>query len=217
MIVVACSGFPVPVSRYFRSFEAVEIVDTEIGVPGEGTLRRWLREAPRGFVFSLLAPQSLAASGFAKSRENKEVLEGLGEFATALGARAIVLRGPEDFKPGKATQSTLYAFLGQAPKKLPTLVVDLPGWTAAQIEGAARGRAIAARDPLRDEPMPDGDLVYFRLPGPAGRRSRYDEPSLDRIAQAARKSTADTTMIVFANVDMETNANALRERLRKRR
>jgi uncharacterized protein YecE (DUF72 family) len=217
MIVVACSGFPVPVSRYFRSFEAVEIVDTEIGVPGEGTLRRWLREAPKGFVFSLLAPQSLATSGFAKNKENKDVLEELGQFAISLGARAIVLRGPEDFKPGKATQSTLYAFLGMAPKSTPTLVVDLPAWNAAQIEGATRGRAIAARDPLRDD-IPEGaDLVYFRLPGPAGRRSRYDDPSLDRIAQACRKSTAETTMTVFANVDMETNANALRERLRKRR
>jgi hypothetical protein len=30
MFVVACSGFPVPVSRYWREFDAVEISDTEI-------------------------------------------------------------------------------------------------------------------------------------------------------------------------------------------
>ena len=53
MAVVACSGFPVPVSRYFREFEGVEISETELGIPGAGTVRRWLREAPEGFVFTL--------------------------------------------------------------------------------------------------------------------------------------------------------------------
>ena len=46
MFVVACSGFPVPVSRYWQEFDAVEISDTEIAIPGAGTVRRWIREAP---------------------------------------------------------------------------------------------------------------------------------------------------------------------------
>ena len=43
--------------------------------------------------------------------------------------------------------------------------------------------AIAAYDPLTDDPPPKSKMVYIRLPGPAGHRSRYDEPSIDKIAE----------------------------------
>ena len=57
MLLVACSGFPVPVSRYWGAFPAVEISDTEIAMPGRGSIRRWTREAPEGCLVSVLAPQ----------------------------------------------------------------------------------------------------------------------------------------------------------------
>ena len=74
MIVVACSGFPVPVSRNWREFLAVEISETELGIPGAGTVRRWLREAPEGFTFTLLAPKDIATSNFELNPVNELLL-----------------------------------------------------------------------------------------------------------------------------------------------
>ncbi len=69
MLFVACSGFPIAVSRYLAEFRAVEIADTEIGIPGMGSIRRWQREAPEGFAFTVLAPATIGASGFAEGGE----------------------------------------------------------------------------------------------------------------------------------------------------
>jgi uncharacterized protein YecE (DUF72 family) len=78
MAVVACSGFPVPVSRYFREFEGVEISETELGIPGAGTVRRWLREAPENFTFTLLAPKEISAGGFQLSPVNDKLVKEVG-------------------------------------------------------------------------------------------------------------------------------------------
>ena len=210
MIKVGCSGFPIPLSRYFQAFGAVEIADTQLGIPVAGTMRRWKREAPRGFIFTLIAPATLTETGFARRKEHQELLSELGDFARQLGAQAVVFQGPPSFEPGKANEKSLYSFLGSLPEEFPTAVVDLPSWTAKQIEAATRKRGIAARDPLRDGPPERAEeLVYYRLPGPAGRRSRYDEDALSRIADVCRSTEAKKTVCLLANVDMEANGTAL--------
>ena len=86
MVFVACSGFPVPVSRYWNDFLAVELSDTELGIPGAGTVRRWLRESPEGFQFTVRAPKVIAESGFEKNTENKQLMRELTELITTLNA-----------------------------------------------------------------------------------------------------------------------------------
>ena len=73
-----------PVSRYWREFDAVEISDTEIAIPGAGTVRRWIREAPEGFLFTMVAPKSLSDSGFRRTKENKATCEAVAELASDL-------------------------------------------------------------------------------------------------------------------------------------
>ena len=94
MPFVACSGFPVPVSRYWAELPAVEISDTENAVPGAGTVRRWLREAPAGFAFTVLAPKGIAAGGFLQKGKTTPGLMETVEVAKTLGAKAIVFAAP---------------------------------------------------------------------------------------------------------------------------
>jgi len=209
MIFVACSGFPVPVSRYWSQLPAVEISDTELGIPGDGTIRRWLRESPKGFGFTVLAPKAIAASGFAKTQENKEHVAAIGEVATKLSAHAVVLRAGMDMKPNRANRAALKAFVATIPKNYPRVVLDLPAWKPHQIEATAGDRFHIAYDALNDEPPAVGDLDYIRLPGPAGHRSRYDEESLKELAEHIAASPAEIQFCVFRNVDMHTNATAL--------
>jgi uncharacterized protein YecE (DUF72 family) len=210
---VGCAGFPVPVSRYWAELHAVEIAETELGIPGEGTVRRWAREAPAGYGFSLLAPKSIAAGGFAKGKDQAALLDALGDVARKLDAKAIVFAA--DSKPVRGTKQTLQAFAAWLRgMKLPTAVFDLPQWTHKELAASLEGTgAVAAQDPFRAPPHLDGALAYLRLPGPAGHRSRYDEPALEMIAGQLRASTAAITFCTFVNVDCISNAKRVVELL----
>jgi uncharacterized protein YecE (DUF72 family) len=216
MVFVACSGFPVPVSRYWGDFRAVEISDTELGIPGSGTVRRWQRESPRGFAFTLLAPKTFAEEGFRKSGPTRELLEEVARLSTALKAKGVVFVGLPDFKPNKANKTALKSFVSVVPAGIPFVVLDLPAWKPAQImETVSKKRVTAAYDPLNDAPPAARDLAYVRLPGPAGHRSRYDEIALAQIAEHLKAAEKDheTVFCVFRNIDMHANATAVMKAL----
>jgi uncharacterized protein YecE (DUF72 family) len=215
MIVVLCSGFPVPASRYFREFRGVELSDTELGIPGDGTVRRWVREAGAGFVFSALAPKEIGASGFRRTNENAAHVAAIAGLAEKLHPKAIVFGVPKAFEPSKANRAAVKAFLGTLPAAFPTPVLDFPAWPTAAVEQASGGRAVAAWDPLDAEPARHGDLAYLVLPGPAGPRSRYDADAITRIAARSQALNAHLVLCVFRNQDMHTNATALRDGLKK--
>ncbi len=214
MFVVACSGFPVPVSRYWREFDAVEISDTEIAIPGAGTVRRWIREAPKDFVFTVVAPKSVSESGFRRTKENKATCEAVAELAVDLKAKAVVFSADEKFKHGKANRTALRSFLGSLPASMPLAVLDFDAWKPVDIASAIGDRnAIAAYDPLTEDPPPKTDTVYIRLVGPAGHRSRYDEASVAAIADHCNSLSPELGLCVFQNIDMQTNAHQLTKRL----
>ena len=217
MVFVACSGFPVPVSKYWEEFPAIEIADTELGMPGAGTVRRWLREAPKGFAFAVLAPKLIAASGFKASKETQTALSDIRKLADTLHARAIVIAAPDDFKPGRTTRSALEAFVKSLPSGSPTIVLDLPAWKSQVVASIIGGRRMAvAYDPLNDDPAPSSAMAYVRLPGPAGHRSRYDDASIEQIAAHCATNEAETVFVAFRNIDMYANARHLIETLEKR-
>lgn len=215
MIFVACSGFPLPMSRYWGLFGAVEIADTELGIPGSGTVRRWVRESHDGYGFTALAPAAIAASGFRRTNENKELVKAMGEIAGTLNAHAVVFRAEADFKPTKATKAALKTFVGWAASSVPAIVLDLPGWKADQVAAAVgkKKKLAIAYDPLNEKPVKGGDLAYLRLPGPAGKRSRYDVASVDAIAEHVAALAHDTVFCVFRNIDMQANATSLLKKL----
>ncbi len=213
MLYVACSGFPVPVSRYWSLFPAVEISDTRLAIPGAGSVRRWLRESPDGFAFTALAPKEVGESGFKKTKDNQARIEAFAAFAEKLGARAVVFQAPEDFKASKANKAAIKAFLGWLPK-LPRIVLDLPAWKPKDVAAAAGNEpVVVAYDPLNDASPPAADFVYLRLPGPAGHRSRYDEESVEAIVAHCRSLDAEEGFCVFRNIDMQANASAVLKEL----
>ncbi len=209
MLHVACSGFPIPVSRYWRTFHAVEIADTSLGIPGGATVRRWAREAGDGAGFSVLAPSAFAEGGFKMNADAKALVEGLGQVCETLGASALVIHA-EEYATSKPNRTALKGFLSKLPKTFPPIVLDLPGWTDANVKEVAGKRTVVrAIDPTQEALPADGELVYARLPGPAGKRSRYDEAAVAAVAEQLSGCEADTVFCVFANIDMQTNAKQL--------
>jgi len=192
----------------------VEISDTEIAIPGAGTVRRWIREAPEGYVFTVVAPKSVSESGFRRTKENKATCDEVAKLASDLKAKAVVFSADEKFKHGKANRAALRAFLGFLPSKMPPVVFDLEAWKPSDIVAACGDRpAIAAYDPLTDDPPPPSNMVYIRLAGPAGHRSRYDEAAVAELAEHCNQLNPELGICVFCNIDMQTNAHQLIKRL----
>jgi uncharacterized protein YecE (DUF72 family) len=217
MNVVACSGFPVPVSRYWREFEGVEISETELGIPGAGTVRRWLREAPENFVFTLLAPKDIPARNFELTPETDKLIKEIGVLCKSMKAHAVVFSAPPEFTASRANKSAVKKFVDALPARYPKAVISLVSWKLSEVLTAIDGKkgVVAAYDPLQDDPGPmeKVDLAYLRLPGPAGHRSRYDEGSLEKVVAHVKTSKAKLTFCVFNNIDMHANATRARELL----
>jgi len=211
MFVVACSGFPIAVSRYLNEFMAVEISDTEIGIPGTGTVRRWQRESPEGFVFTVLAPAEIGGSGFAEGGATDQALKNILSFCKKLDALALVFRVPDDVPHKRPVAARAKKLLSGLPKAAPQAVLDAPHWKKSQVEKICEASgAIPAQRALELGQAPTGgDMAYLTLPGPAGHRSRYDEDSVYEIGAICKRSTAKTTVCVFRNIDMEANAKGL--------
>jgi uncharacterized protein YecE (DUF72 family) len=214
MLTIGCAGFPVPATRYFKEFLFVEVQETHAALPGTGTVRRWRREAPPGFVFSLLAPREMAQEGLLKSKVADAGLKSLTEVAKELDAKIAVFIAPSDLAPNRTNKGLIKDFLGGLKRKFETLVWEPPPtWDPDDADAVAReSGAIAARDPLTHGTT-DAPMAYYRLPGPAGHKSRYEDPAIDRLAQVASNAKNNDAIYVFTNVDMFADAKRLKKAL----
>ena len=214
MISIACSGFPVPVSRYFQEFKAVEVSDTELGIPGVGTRRRWLREAAPGFVFTVLAPKQIAAASFVLDAGTRQAVDAVAGFAKQLKSRAVVFAAAESFVANRKSRQQLRAFAEYVRQHVSEPVLDLPGWSRKELESALGSMDVAlAFDPLLEQPERIDGLAYLRLPGPSGYRSRYDVAALDRVVQYCKKARSKHTFVAFRNIDRFENAKYVMTKL----
>ncbi len=48
--------------------------------------------------------------------------------------------------------------------------------------------------------------AYYRLPGPAGHKSRYEDPAIEKLAEIALAGGDQSATYVFTNVDMFADA-----------
>ena len=88
-------------------------------------------------------------------------------------------------------------------QKLATVVFDAgPAWNPEEAdELAEETHTLAVRDPLQHG-LSKRLQAYYRLPGPAGHKSRYEDPAIERLAEIAKDATHEHAHYVFTNVDM---------------
>lgn len=207
MMVVGCAGFAVPATRYFKEYLFVEVQETHLSVPGPGTLRRWRREAPDGFEFALLGPREIAQEGFRDGKVIETALRTLSEVAAELEARTAVFVSPADFPSSRANKSAVRDFLKKVRKQFDAVVWEPgPAWKPDEADDLAEETGtLASRDPLQSG-LSKRDVAYYRLPGPAGHKSRYEDPAIERLAEIAKGGTSQSATYVFTNVDMFADA-----------
>ena len=212
MITIGCAGFPVPATRYFKEYLFVEVQETHVAQPGTGTIRRWRREAPPGFAFALLAPRDIGQEGFRDGKVTELALRNLSEVAKELEAHIAVFAAPPDFTASRGNKSAVKEFLASVKKKFKRVVWEPPpSWDADDAQQlASESGATASRDPLAHGTT-TASFAYYRLPGPAGHKSRYEDPAVERLADIAGAAKNENAVYVFTNVDMFADAKRLKK------
>lgn len=203
MITVGCSGFAVPATRYFREYGFVEVQETHRAVPGPGTIRRWRREAPEGFQFALLGPREIAQESFRAGKVIETALKTLEVVQEELHAQVAIFLAQPDFAPTRPNRAALKDFLTEVKARFETIVFDVGStWDPEEADELAdESGTLAARDPLQHG-VSKRAAAYYRLPGPAGHKSRYEDPAIERLAEIARSADHQSAHYVFTNVDM---------------
>jgi uncharacterized protein YecE (DUF72 family) len=212
MITVGCAGFAVPATRYFKEYTFVEIQETHRAVPGSGTIRRWRREAPGEFEFAVLGPREVGQEGFRPGKVVETALTALEEVAAELSAKTVVFTAAADFAQNRPNRQALRDFLKLAKEQFPIVVFE-PGlvWDPDDADALAdETGTIAARDALVHGPSAR-PIAYYRLPGPAGHKSRYEDPAIERLAEIAHEARHEVAHYVFANVDMFADAKRFKK------
>lgn len=203
MITVGCAGFAVPATRYFKEYEFVEVQETHRAVPGPGTVRRWRREAPDGFEFALIGPREIGQENFKPGKAIDASMAMLDDVAEQLSAKLAVFVAGSEFAQSRGNKSALKAFLQLAKSHFSTVVFDAGSqWDPDDADSLAEETGtIATRDPLL-QGLSSRSVAYYRLPGPAGHKSRYEDPAIERLAELAQSATHERAHYVFTNVDM---------------
>ena len=211
-MTIGCAGFAVPATRYFKEHSFVEIQETHVAVPGRGTVRRWCREAPAGFEFALLGPREVGLEGFRHGPVVEHAFDTVASVAEEIGARTIVFLAPADFSKSRANKKALREFLRAAKERFENVIFELTAaWEGDEGDAIAEETGtVAARDPLQ-RGASARSIAYYRLPGPAGHKSRYEDPAIERLAEIAHEAAHEQVHYVFTNVDMFTDAKRFRK------
>ncbi|MDB4998302.1 MAG: hypothetical protein JWM74_5734 [Myxococcaceae bacterium] len=193
----------------------MEIQETHHALPGMGTIRRWRREAPDPFVFAMLAPREIGQEGFREGKVVETALKTLLEVGKELESKIAVFVSPPELASNRANKAAVKDFLSGVRKKFDRVIWEAPlTWDADDaVALAADAKVIAARDPLLHG-LTDAPIAYYRLAGPAGHKSRYEDPAIEKLAALAKDAKHKDATYVFTNVDMFADAKRFKKAMK---
>lgn len=196
-------------ASYFAALDTLEVFKLP---KHPETAARWRAEAPKDFVFSVVADLAVGRSGFRPGRGLDESWERTTAIARALKASFIVIETPQVFYPQADRLRDFYAFARAADRAGAVLVWQPTGAWEPKLVGriCADLRLVHAVDPLVRSPVA-GAVNYFRLRGGGpgrkpSRGHRYFDKELQSIIHLAG---GKPTYAFFLNADSWDNARQL--------
>jgi len=171
-------------AAYAKRFDFLEVHMPARGQPAPtlATLRRWRKQVPPHFDFSVVVGP--AASELKAGKDLDADLDAAMAAADALQARCMLIATPAQVTPAHAWRDRL-AKVAERLKRDATLVA----WEARGLWEADDARRLASKlgivlvvDPLRD-PVPDGAVSYTRLRALGETRS-FGVSALERVVVA---------------------------------
>ena len=142
-------------------------------------------------------------------------LKGIGLIADELDARVAVFVGPPEFAPTKTNKAALREFLAGVRSRFERVIFEpASSWDADECDTlTSEVGAIASRDPLIAG-LSKRPVAYYRMHGPAGHKSRYEDPAIERLAEIAMNAKHEDATYVFTNVDMFADAKRFKKSLK---
>jgi len=164
----------------------------------------------------MLAPREIGQEGFRDGKVTETALKSVSEVGKELLASTAVFVAPPEFTASRGNKSALRDFLTGVRKKFERIVWEpSPVWDPEEADALANDvGVIAARDPLAHGAS-KAAVAYYRLPGPAGHKSRYEDPAIEKLAEIAKTATQNKdATYVFTNVDMFADAKRFKKAIK---
>ncbi|MGC4065838.1 MAG: hypothetical protein QM784_14545 [Polyangiaceae bacterium] len=177
---------------------------------GDGSAKR-----PRASNSRCWGRARIAQEGFREGKVVEAALAVLDETAQVLGATTAVFVAAADFAQNRANKSALKSFLQTVKARYDRVVFEVgAAWKPDDADALAEETGtVAARDPLQHG-LSKREVAYYRLPGPAGHKSRYEDPAIERLAEICISGKDQQATYVFTNVDMFADAKRFRKAAR---
>lgn len=154
------------ISAYAKRFDLLEVrvpqADDMRLLPAPGTLKRWRKDVPPHFEFSVVAGPSVARLKPSPALDAE--LAATLETARTLRARCILLKTPSEVTPAAVWRDRMVKLLDRLPGDA-TQIVWEPSGLWEDEDAAHRAKkwgVVLAVDPTRQE-MPEGPVAYGRL------------------------------------------------------
>jgi len=203
-VKIGCCGFPVSKSKYFETFKVVELQQTFYQPPDNNIVKKWRKESPSDFEYTLKAWQLIThepksptyrklkvkinpsnEKKYGSFKPTDEVLlawERTREIAEILNARVIVFQCPSSFRPTTENTRNLERFFSSIVRKDFILAWEPRGeWKGEDIKSICKGLDLVhIVDPFLATPT-YGRIFYFRLHGIGGYRYKYTNEDLIRL------------------------------------
>ncbi len=229
-IKIGCCGFPVARTRYFKSFDVVELQQTFYEPPENALAVKWRSIPPDGFEYTFKAWQLIthtpSSPTYRKLKiavpHSKEALYGsfkptdevfaawerTREIGMILRARVVVFQCPPSFDPTSGHKNNMRKFFSSIKREFTFAWEPRGTWSEDEA-----GRLCEELDlvhvvnPLNNRSQ-HGQIRYYRLHGIGGYRYRYTDKDLATLKNVMQ---ADGEIYcLFNNVYMYDNALSLR-------
>ncbi len=216
--------------KYFKAFEVVEVQKTFYKPPTLETAKKWRKEAPNSFEFTIKAWQVITHppssptyrkakldvkdGGFFKPiKEVFEAWQATRDFAKELKAKFVVFQTPSRFKESDDNIKNMKEFFNSIEREF-TFGWEPRGWSE---EGAKKVceelDLVHIVDPFVSKPL-HGEIFYFRLHG-FNYKHKYTDDELKWLANYCLDLKKEG-YIMFNNIYMFDDANRFRNFVKSR-
>lgn len=193
-------------STYAKRFGLLEIPLGTSTAPSLATLRKYRKEVPPTFEFSLILPPVLSTPRPGPALD--AALASATEAINALGARCVVLRTSLEVTPSQLWRSRVGALIERLPRDVTTVAWEPSGlWEAEDVAAQAEAwKVVPVVDAIQDG-VPRGSVAYLRLRA-LGEIRNFGPTVLERVVAAI--GDRRDAYIVFETAKALDEAKALR-------
>lgn len=213
-ILVGLPALQGDLEKYQGRFDMVELRPIDSSVPRVGTLRKWRKLVPPGFVFSVILPRVVGELTPGPALD--EALATSLEIAAAVEARCVVLQTPATVRPTAANRKRLVAIFERiAPEGTVRCWEPTGMWEREDVIATARSAGVLPIFDAAREALTPGPIAYTRLRA-LGKTAALSAAMIERIAERIRKRREAFVIVESVNEGQRVRAALIAELARKR-